>query len=120
MGKLIWKDVTHCTEIGSTDNLCNIDVYEANTEIKYDEDVIFAFGVSVFSETDLETGEQIITASYSPQGLYNDVYVPLDAADTRYASIEDAKKACEDKVKEIFEFLYVQLEPHINRLACSE
>ena len=120
MSKLIWKDVTHHTEIGSTDNLCDIDVYEANTEIKYDEDVIFAFGVSVFSETDLETGEQLITASYSPQGLYNDVYVPLDDADTKYASIEDAKSACENKAKEILESLYIQLEASINRLACSE
>lgn len=118
MSKLIWNNTTHNTQIGSTDDLCDIDVYEAVIEIKLGEDVIFSFAVSVFSETDIKTGEQLITSSYLPQGEYRDMFIPLDDADTRYASIEEAKDACEKKAEEVIRYLYNKLEIWICRLSC--
>ena len=109
MSKLEWEEVHHNTEIGSTDNLCDIVSYETNIEIKHGDDVIFAVGASVFVETDTITGEQIITGSYSPQGEYRDVYIPLNGADTKYASIDEAKSACENKIGEILCHLYGKL-----------
>ena len=117
MFKLDWQDIQHITEVGSTGNPCNIDVYDANVNIKLGEDSIFAFGVCVFSETDIKTGEQIVTGSYSPQGEYCDVYIPLDETDTKYESIEDAKEACENKVAEVLKYLYAELEPLICRFS---
>lgn len=119
MSKLVWKHAQLGSQIGSTDNLCDIDTFDANVNIRLGEDSLFAFGVNVFRETDTVTNKQLILASYSPQGEYNEVFIPLDAANTEYASVEEAKAACEDKAEEVIKYLYGQLEILIQRLACD-